>query len=125
MSAFFLRAVVILWVAVLFLGFPLPGALRALGLLEPGEAQVVVVNNGDPEATPRRSAEIGTRFPMLALGGPFVGIPRRRAAPGWAFGTALTGVPPHLSRRTGALRYDGSASDPGLEGSDPLREERP
>jgi methylamine dehydrogenase accessory protein MauD len=31
-----------------------------------GESQVVVVNNGDPEATRKWSAEVGARFPVLA-----------------------------------------------------------
>ncbi len=31
-----------------------------------GESQVVVVNNSDPEATRKWSAEVGARFPVLA-----------------------------------------------------------
>jgi methylamine dehydrogenase accessory protein MauD len=137
MSMSLLVCIVTIWAAVLFLGFLLLGALRALGLLrwrleqleattpkrlgrdglkpgkrapdftlpsvegremslhdfsgrkvllvftqsgcgpcrtvmpelnrlEPGDAQVVVINNGDPEATRKWSAAVGARFPVLA-----------------------------------------------------------
>jgi methylamine dehydrogenase accessory protein MauD len=137
MNIFLLVSVVILWIAVFFLGFLLLGTLRALGLLswrleqleattprrigrdglksgkhapdftlpsaagqevslhdfggrqvllvftqsgcgpcqavipelnrlERRETQVLVVNNGEPEATRKWSAEVGARFPVLA-----------------------------------------------------------
>ena len=137
MNIFLLVSVVILWIAVFFLGFLLLGTLRALGLLswrleqleattprrigrdglkpgkrapdftlpgaaghevslhefggrqvllvftqsgcgscqavipelnrlERGETQVLVVNNGEPEATRKWSADVGARFPVLA-----------------------------------------------------------
>ena len=137
MNIFLLTSIFILWIAVLFLGFLLLGALRALGLLswrleqfeattlkrlgrdglkpgkkapdftlpnvdgkeislhdfagrkvllvftqsgcspckavvpelnrlERGDTQVLVVNNGDPEATRKWSTEVGARFPVLA-----------------------------------------------------------
>jgi len=137
MSIFWLLSMVILWVAVFFLGFLLLRTLRALGLLswrleqleattpkrlgrdglkpgkkapdftlpsaaghevalhhfsgrkvllvftqsgcgpcrtvipelnrlERGDTQVLVVNNGDQEATCKWSAEVGARFPVLA-----------------------------------------------------------
>jgi methylamine dehydrogenase accessory protein MauD len=137
MSIFLLAAVVILWLVVLFLGFLLLGALRALGplswrleqfeatapkrfgrdglkpgkkapdftlpsadgkevslndfagrkvllvftqsscspckavvpelnRLKRGDTQVLIVNNGDPEETRKWSAQVGTRFPVLA-----------------------------------------------------------
>jgi methylamine dehydrogenase accessory protein MauD len=137
MTIFWLVSLSILWVIVLFLGFLLLGALRALGLLswrleqleattpkrlgrdglkpgkkapdftlpsaagdqvslhdfsgrrvllvftqsgcgpcrivipelnrlERGDTQVLVVNNGDVEATRKWSAEVGARFPVLA-----------------------------------------------------------
>jgi methylamine dehydrogenase accessory protein MauD len=137
MSIVLLAAVIILWLVVLFLGFLLLGALRALGLLswrleqleattpkrlgrdglkpgkkapdftltsvegkevalhdfagrkvllvftqagcspckavvpelnrlERGDTQVLVINNGDPAATRKWSAEVGARFPVLA-----------------------------------------------------------
>jgi peroxiredoxin len=37
-----------------------------LNRLERGETQVLVVNNGEPEATRKWSAEVGARFPVLA-----------------------------------------------------------
>jgi methylamine dehydrogenase accessory protein MauD len=137
MNIFFLLSIIILWIAVLFLGFLILGALRALGLLswrleqfeatapkrlgrdglkpgkkapdfmlpntdgkevglhdfsgrnvllvftqsgcspckavvpelnrlERGDTRVLVVNNGDPEATRKWSAAVGARFPVLA-----------------------------------------------------------
>jgi methylamine dehydrogenase accessory protein MauD len=45
---------------------PCKAVVPELNRLERGEAQVLVVNNGDTEATRKWSAEVGTRFPVLA-----------------------------------------------------------
>ena len=45
---------------------PCKAVVPELNRLERGETQVLVVNNGDPEATRKWSTEVGARFPVLA-----------------------------------------------------------
>jgi methylamine dehydrogenase accessory protein MauD len=45
---------------------PCKAVVPELNRLERGDTQVLVVNNGDPEATRKWSTEVGARFPVLA-----------------------------------------------------------
>jgi methylamine dehydrogenase accessory protein MauD len=45
---------------------PCKAVVPELNRLERGETHVLVVNNGDPEATRKWSADVGARFPVLA-----------------------------------------------------------
>jgi peroxiredoxin len=45
---------------------PCKAVIPELNRLERGDTQVLAVNNGDPEATRKWSAEVGARFPVLA-----------------------------------------------------------
>jgi len=45
---------------------PCKAVVPELNCLERGDTQVLVVNNGDPEATRKWSAEVGARFPVLS-----------------------------------------------------------
>jgi methylamine dehydrogenase accessory protein MauD len=45
---------------------PCKAVIPELNRLERGDTQVLIVNNGDPEATRKWSAEVGARFPVLA-----------------------------------------------------------
>jgi methylamine dehydrogenase accessory protein MauD len=45
---------------------PCKAVIPELNRLERGDTQVLVVNNGDPKATQKWSAEVGARFPVLA-----------------------------------------------------------
>jgi methylamine dehydrogenase accessory protein MauD len=64
MSVFLLTAIVILWVAVLFLGFVLLGALRALGLLSWRLEQLEVTT---PKRLGRVGLKPGTKAPDFTL----------------------------------------------------------
>jgi methylamine dehydrogenase accessory protein MauD len=45
---------------------PCKAVVPELNRLVPGDTQILVVNNGDPETTRQWSAEVGARFPVLA-----------------------------------------------------------
>jgi methylamine dehydrogenase accessory protein MauD len=45
---------------------PCSAVIPELNRLERGDTQVLIVNNGDPEATRTWSTEVGARFPVLA-----------------------------------------------------------
>jgi methylamine dehydrogenase accessory protein MauD len=45
---------------------PCKAVIPELNRLERGETQVLVVNNGEPEATRKWSAEVGARFPVVS-----------------------------------------------------------
>jgi methylamine dehydrogenase accessory protein MauD len=45
---------------------PCQAVVPELNRLVPGDPQILVVNNGDPETTRQWSAEVGARFPVLA-----------------------------------------------------------
>ena len=45
---------------------PCKAVIPELNRLERGDTQVLVVNNADPEATRKWSADVGARFPVLA-----------------------------------------------------------